>query len=503
MNTSFYEKETLIKGALQFQSEKLFDQAIYYYKKILEKEPKDEVCLNQLSLIKYETGNIQRALELSNKLIQVNSRLADYYNNRGNINWRLGQFESAITDFDKAISIENNKAEFYVNRSNVYVTMSQFEDAISDIDKAINIDSRLAIAYAAKANIHSIKKEYENALVEIKKAIKLNERNAQFHFDCGAIEIELNKINKAITSYANACKLDNNFLQSYKELITLLFVKKRYHEAVEILKYVIKIDAENAEWLITLGDVYIKLNNTENARQAYLLAKYKSPSHPNVDFYLASYFGGVPPTKAPVEQLTLMFNAYADHFNSHLVNKLDYKAPIQLKEQFCRFNKKNKIKLALDLGCGTGLIGQEFAGLYQSIDGVDISQKMLDVCADTGLYRKLYKEEISNFIADKNTLYDLVVCADVFVYIGDLFNIFELIYKLLDKQGWVSFSIEESNDETKEYKLDNTKRFSHSTSYIKKLSNSVGFEIIEIKKEKIRNEKNSPVTGFNILLRKI
>jgi len=502
MNTIFYEKETLLKGALQFQSEKLYDLAVFYYKKILEKEPADEICLNQLSLIKYENGNTQRALELSNKLIQVNSQCADYYNNRGNINWRLGQFESAITDFDQAINIGNNRAEFYVNRSNVHVALSQIEEAVLDIDKAINIDSKLATAYAAKANILSIKKDYKNALIQIQKAINVDEGNAQFYFDRGAIEVELNQINKAINSYDTACKLDNNFIESYKELIALLLAKNRHNEAVDILRYVIQIDTENIEWLMTLAETYIELNNIEKARQIYLLAKYKSQDHPSVDFFLSAYFGGTPPAKSPDKILTRLFDAYAEDFNHHLVSKLDYKAPAQLKEQLLRLNK-NKIKSVIDLGCGTGLIGQEFYGLYQSIDGVDISQKMLDICRTTGLYRKLYKEEISNFIADKNTHYDLAVCADVFVYIGDLFYIFEVVYKLLNQQGWFSFSIEESNNETIGYELKNTKRFSHSIPYINKIVDIIGFEIIEIKKETIRNEKLEPVSGFSILLRKI
>lgn len=65
----------------------------------------------------------------------------------------------------------------------------------------------------------------------------------------------------------------------------------------------------------------------------------------------------------------------------------------------------------LDAGCGTGLVGISLvkSGIHQ-IDGLDISQGMLDVAAKTGTYRKLGTADLSRSIDSSDGAYDAVIC---------------------------------------------------------------------------------------------
>ena len=51
----------------------------------------------------------------------------------------------------------------------------------------------------------------------------------------------------------------------------------------------------------------------------------------------------------------------------------------------------------IDVGCGTGLVGQELATAgYTVIDGVDISDKMLSHAKETGGYRHLMSKMLNH-----------------------------------------------------------------------------------------------------------
>lgn len=65
----------------------------------------------------------------------------------------------------------------------------------------------------------------------------------------------------------------------------------------------------------------------------------------------------------------------------------------------------------LDAGCGTGLVGISLAkSSIDQINGLDISQGMLDVAAKTGAYRKLEIADLSKSIDCPDEFYDAVIC---------------------------------------------------------------------------------------------
>ena len=103
-------------------------------------------------------------------------------------------------------------------------------------------------------------------------------------------------------------------------------------------------------------------------------------------------------------------------------NDLHYAAPRFASEKLSELldtqghSKKAHI---VDLGCGTGLVGQELHKLgYKNIDGVDISPELLKVAENKGVYGMLSvgfmaSEGCKNLGIDANQ-YDAAICIGVF-----------------------------------------------------------------------------------------
>jgi predicted TPR repeat methyltransferase len=65
----------------------------------------------------------------------------------------------------------------------------------------------------------------------------------------------------------------------------------------------------------------------------------------------------------------------------------------------------------LDAGCGTGLAGIALAQLgAKKVDGVDLSQGMLDIARKAGVYRHLNTADLSSRLVHSDNQYDAIAC---------------------------------------------------------------------------------------------
>jgi predicted TPR repeat methyltransferase len=76
--------------------------------------------------------------------------------------------------------------------------------------------------------------------------------------------------------------------------------------------------------------------------------------------------------------------------------------------------------------------------------------------------------DIAEFLETQSHAFDLAVAADVFVYIGDLSQVFRGVRGALRDGGLFGFSVEASDGE--EFALRSTLRYAHSVPYLEKLA---------------------------------
>ena len=97
----------------------------------------------------------------------------------------------------------------------------------------------------------------------------------------------------------------------------------------------------------------------------------------------------------------------------------------------------------LDLGCGTGLCGPLIAPQADAIDGVDVSSAMLEQARKLGVYRELIHAILGEFLAVTASRSDLILAADVFIYVGDLAAVFlRSARRILEPGGCLAFTVE-------------------------------------------------------------
>jgi predicted TPR repeat methyltransferase len=133
------------------------------------------------------------------------------------------------------------------------------------------------------------------------------------------------------------------------------------------------------------------------------------------------------------------------------------------------------------------------------LEGVDLSAHMLDKARDTGLYDGLYCGEMVGYLRTRPGSSDVIVAADVFVYVGDLKPVFSVARLALRSGGVFAFSVEEYEG-PEDFILRTSGRYAHSRSGIESLARSHGFAILEITPSTLRQESGEDMRGLLVIL---
>ncbi|MCX7302980.1 MAG: methyltransferase domain-containing protein [Hyphomicrobiales bacterium] len=199
--------------------------------------------------------------------------------------------------------------------------------------------------------------------------------------------------------------------------------------------------------------------------------------------------GDAPPS-AFVEAL---FDQYADKFDHALVETLGYRVPDLLGDAIT-VARPGRFGLALDLGCGTGLMGERLRGSCDRLEGFDISTEMLRKARAKGVYDRLEKADLQHF-SYAGPRANLVTAADVFMYVGALEGIVSTVAGLLAEGGLFAFSVEklETGDG---FALQPSRRYAHAETYVRRVLSEAGLRPVSLERHVIRQDRGEPVAGM-------
>ena len=113
------------------------------------------------------------------------------------------------------------------------------------------------------------------------------------------------------------------------------------------------------------------------------------------------------------DEVRLTYRDWADTYDRDLLDEFGYRAPHAAVDALERL-RPSRDSVILDMGCGTGLVGELLRGLgYRHIDGLDLSPEMLEKAKARRIYRTLGEADLAACLA-LDPIYDAVICVGVF-----------------------------------------------------------------------------------------
>lgn len=204
------------------------------------------------------------------------------------------------------------------------------------------------------------------------------------------------------------------------------------------------------------------------------------------------------PKRASDGYVTGYFDRFAGYFDQQLTERLDYRVPALLEAAIRGALPPGAA--ALDLGCGTGLAGAAIRPLVRRLDGVDLSAAMLEKARERGLYDALRKAEMAAHLAATPRRYDLAICADALVYVGDLRPVMRGVARVLRPGGLFACSTEWRRGP--DAVLKPSGRYAHGRPAVRKAAARAGLVEHSARNETLRTELGRPVNGTIWLFRR-
>jgi predicted TPR repeat methyltransferase len=404
-----------------------------------------------------------------------------------------------LAAYDHALVLSPNRVEAHLGRGNVFCEESRHEEAGMAYDLAVALKPDFAEAWLGRGNLMLKTKRHSEALAAYDEALALAPHLAEAELGRGSVLRTHKRHDEALLAYDAALKLKPDFAKAFLGRGDVLYDLKRYGEALVAFDLAIALKSDLSSAWLGRGDVLRVMDRAPDAIAAYRRSLALGADAELINYYLAALGAAPSPGLSPARYIVGLFDMYADTFDRDLIDNLNYQSPRLLAQIIARTVPADARLDILDIGCGTGLMGQCLRALKLTLTGVDLSSKMLEAARQRGIYDRLIESDIVAFLSTLSDQFDLVVSTDVFIYIGDLSAVFAGVRRALRNDGLFCFSVEAAREG--DFVLQPTLRYAHSRPYLSRLAEQNGLIITTVEPHAVRREAQTSIAGYNVVMR--
>ncbi|HEY2227292.1 MAG TPA: methyltransferase [Xanthobacteraceae bacterium] len=272
--------------------------------------------------------------------------------------------------------------------------------------------------------------------------------------------------------------------------------------AAEILEQVLETAPTFAGAWFALGTIRETQGQRERAIAAFRAARAADPQDYHGAGLRLARLGVGEATPAMMQRhVRRLFDQHAPRFEQSLLQHLAYRGPQLLFDAVTAVTRAAgrpmRFAAMLDLGCGTGLAGAAFRAVGDHLAGIDLSAAMIEEARRRSLYDRLGAGELAEFLAaeaNAETRYDLVLAADVLVYIEDLAAVAAAVRHVLARCGLFAFTVETHAGDG--VLLRESLRYAHGAACIRAAMAGAGLDLLRLAEVSTRTEKGEPVPGL-------
>ncbi|MFP7755300.1 tetratricopeptide repeat protein [Thermodesulfobacteriota bacterium B35] len=397
-----------------------------------------------------------------------------------------------------------------------------------------------------KKNIEELQKIYLQAVAlheqgELEEAARCYHRIVAeipdadvVHYNLGLVHFELDRSDEAVEAFCRAAELrpddpDNwyNLGLALKRCHCFAEAERAYHRALElspgdsdilynlgcchkdsgdaekavaVYEELLQRDPGYTPALNNLAYLHHLLGNHDRARVFYRRLLAARPGHPAASHMLAALEGRAV-AEPPRDYVRDLFDQFSEHFEEKLLEKLGYRVPFLLHELVTgQAGDDLRFPRAIDLGCGTGIAGETFRPVCDHLTGIDLSPRMIEVAAGKQVYDRLAVSDLVPYLADSRDPFDLLVAADVLIYLGDLAPLFRAAAGAARAGTLFAFSTERGDGDG--WSLRPTGRYAHAREYVRAVADATGWKVFVTRESGLRREGGCWLEGDLWLLQR-
>jgi tetratricopeptide (TPR) repeat protein len=135
--------EQLEISADGFREQKMFSDAMDYYRAALIKGPRTAALYNKLGIAEMQLTRLSDAQKDFDRAIKLNKQFPEAYNNLGVVHYIRKKYKNAIKEYNKAVQLRDESASFHSNLGTAYFARKEFEKANAEYIRAMQLDPEI------------------------------------------------------------------------------------------------------------------------------------------------------------------------------------------------------------------------------------------------------------------------------------------------------------------------------------------------------------------------
>ena len=191
----------------------------------------------------------------------------------------IQNYDAALSTINTAIVKDSNNAELLDNQSIIFAQKGDTANAINSLEKAV--DKLAAPQYIISLGALYAQSNNPQALAMADALLYANKAGAEkeAYFIKGLYYTYNNEKEKAIPFFDKCISINYTFMDAYLEKGIALYDLKKYSEAATVLQKAVMVQNNYDKGYYYLGRCFEKLNNKEDAIEAYKMALLYDPNY--------------------------------------------------------------------------------------------------------------------------------------------------------------------------------------------------------------------------------
>ena len=459
----------LIGQALLARQEKDNEKALLILKKAQTLDVSDSELFYQLAVQNRLCGNYQEALKAISQALSI-FKTAAFLNEKGLILEKLDLDASAQEAYEEAIEQDLYAPDAFANLGNLYLKQENYRRAEEYYKKALALDTEFLNAHHNLAIALCKQDRKAEGLEHYRAALLINPRHISTLYNLAMILEEMGDYSEAAGLYFNILTL-----KSHPDMIDF--------RIANTLASLSEKDKKSRKEALDFAQGWVK-HFPENQIAIHTLNALKHDRKSDVS------------NESYVQQL---FDAFAATYDETM-KRLESQALTQTIHYLDILPDK-KFKNVLDLACGTGLFANMFHQEFETLTGVDISEKMLAVAREKNRYTMLVHQDVLSFLKADEKVYDLIIAVELTNYLSDIDSFMAQMTPHLTEKGLCLMTIETA--ENQDVFLSAQGRYLYRRSYVESLAKKQGLSVLYEHDFDLRKEGQGVAAGTLFCFQKL
>ena len=256
----------------------------------LAEESSDPNFYWQLSNVDMSSKNYQKAIEHSNKAIELLPTFTGAYVNRGGSYLMLGDKDKAMADFNKSIELGTASndpylANCYFNRGTLYCGLGDYAKAVADLNEATNLDPKNADAFVNCSISYRNMGQFQKAYDECTKAIKVEPKNVDAYCDRSKASFNLARYDETLKDANRALQINPDSADALMMCSAAYLNLRDFEHAAANGERATSINSQLGEAYYYAGAAQMQMGQYEKAIRNFSKATELDKTHKRFAYY--------------------------------------------------------------------------------------------------------------------------------------------------------------------------------------------------------------------------